>query len=107
MSSGMGNQLVANIFKVLSSPVRVHILRLLKDKPLCVCKIIEELGTEQSNTSQHLNVLKNAGLVDSRKEGLKVIYSIKYHEIFDTIDTIEKIILMQTEETQKLFKNAI
>ena len=82
MSYNMGDQLVADMFKVLSSPVRMHILRLLKDGPLCVCEIIKELGTEQSNTSQHLNVLKNVGLLDSRKEGLKVIYSIKYYEIF-------------------------
>ncbi|TYQ13074.1 UNVERIFIED_CONTAM: ArsR family transcriptional regulator [Acetivibrio alkalicellulosi] len=107
MAENMGNQLVGKVFKVLSSPTRIHILRLLKDGPLCVCKIIEALGTEQSNTSQHLSSLKNVGLIQSRKEGLKVIYSIKYSEIFETIDIIEKIILMQTEETQKSIKMVI
>ena len=107
MSVGMGNQLVADVFKALSSPVRVHILKLLKDGPQCVCKIIEELGTEQSNTSQHLAVLKSAGLVDSQKEGLRVIYSVKHPEIFSVINAIEKIILAQTEETQRFLKNAM
>ena len=107
MPVGMENRLVADIFKALSSPVRLHILKLLKDGPQCVCKIIGELGTEQSNTSQHLAVLKGAGLVDSQKEGLKVIYSVKHPEILGVINAIEKIILAQTEETQKLLKNAM
>lgn len=103
----IGNRIIANIFKALSSPTRVQILKLLKNGPLCVCEIIEALGTEQSNTSQHLNILKGAGLVDSRKEGLKVIYSVKYNQVFDIIETIEKIVLMQAEETQKSLKSVI
>ncbi|MDQ2087799.1 metalloregulator ArsR/SmtB family transcription factor [Herbivorax sp. ANBcel31] len=107
MWENMGNQLVGIVFKALSSPTRINILKLLKDGPLCVCKIIEDLGTEQSNTSQHLRALKNAGLIQSRKEGLKVIYSVKYYEVFDIIDTVEKIILMQSEEAQKSIKVSI
>jgi ArsR family transcriptional regulator len=99
--SNIGNQLVANIFKALSNPTRLKIIRLLKEKPLCVCEILPQLESEQSNTSQHLSILKNQGLLDSKKDGAMVIYSIKSPEIYKMIDIAENIILKQIEETKK------
>lgn len=100
METNLGNKLIINMFKALANPTRLQILRLLKEKPLCVNHIIEDLGTEQSNTSQQLNVLKSAGLVESHKDGLNVIYSIKYLEIFGMIDTAENILINRIEETK-------
>ena len=102
-----GNQLVTNIFKALAHPTRIQIMKLLKNGPLCVCDIIDNLQSEQSNTSQHLNVLKSAGLVESRKEGLSVIYNTRSQEINEVIDTVEDILLEQAEKTKLLLKNAI
>lgn len=93
-------QIISNIFKALSSHVRVKIVEMLKDGPLCVCKIIEGLGMEQSNTSQHLSVLKNAGIVESRKEGLSVYYKLKYPEVLDMINLVEGVLNKQLEETK-------
>jgi len=99
------NQLVANIFKALAHPARMQIMKLLKNGPLCVCDIINNLQSEQSNTSQHLNVLKSAGLVESRKEGLSVIYNVRSQEIYGAIDTVENILLEQAEKAKLLLKN--
>ena len=96
----MGNQLVANIFKALAHPTRLRIMCLLREKPLCVCHILPQLDSEPSNTSQHLAVLKNQGLVESRKEGTMVVYKISSPEVYEMIDTAEKIILRQIEETR-------
>lgn len=98
--SNMANQLISNIFKALSHPTRLQIVRLLKEKPLCVCDILPQLESEQSNTSQHLSVLKNQGIVDSKKDGLMVIYRIKSPEVYQMIDIAEGIILRQIEETK-------
>lgn len=98
--SNMGNQLIANIFKALSHPTRLQIVKLLKERPLCVCDILPQVESEQSNTSQHLSVLKNQGIVDSKKDGLMVIYRIKSPEVYQMIDIAEGIILRQIEETQ-------
>jgi len=104
--SSMGNQLVANIFKALSHPTRLQIVQLLKEKPLCVCEILPQIESEQSNTSQHLSVLKNQGIVDSKKDGSMVIYKIKSPEVYQMIDIAENIILNQIEETKSsLTKN--
>lgn len=98
--SNMGNQLVSNIFKALAHPTRIQIIKLLKDGEQCVCNILPNVDSEQSNTSQHLTVLKNQGIVESRKDGPKVIYSIKNQEVFDMLGLAESLILKQLEETK-------
>jgi len=96
----MGNQLISNVFKALAHPTRIQIVKLLRNGELCVCDILPNLDSEQSNTSQHLTVLKNQGIVESRKDGSKVIYSIKNKEVYEMIDLVEVIILRQIEETK-------
>jgi ArsR family transcriptional regulator len=98
--SNMGNQLISNIFKALAHPTRIKIIKLLRDGELCVCDILPNLDSEQSNTSQHLAILKNKGIVENRKDGSKVIYSVKNKEIYKMIDLVEIIILRQIEETK-------
>lgn len=98
--SNMGNQLISNVFKALAHPTRIQIVKLLRNGELCVCDILPNLDSEQSNTSQHLTVLKNQGIVESRKDGSKVIYSIKNKEVYELIDLAEAIILRQIEETR-------
>ena len=96
----MGNQLVSNVFKALAHPTRIQIVKLLKDGEMCVCNILPNLDSEQSNTSQHLTVLKNQGIVESKKDGAKVIYTIKNREVYEMIELAEAIILRQIEETK-------
>jgi DNA-binding transcriptional ArsR family regulator len=98
--SSMGNQLVANIFKAMAHPTRVHIVKLLKDGQLCVCNILPQLESEQSNTSQHLAILRNQGILDSKKDGSMVIYKIKSPEVLQMIELAESIILRQIVETK-------
>ena len=94
-------QMISNIFKALSSSVRVKIIEMLRGGPLCVCHIIEGLGMEQSNTSQHLSVLKKAGIVESRKEGLSVYYKLKHPQVLDMINLVEEVLNKQLEETKQ------
>jgi ArsR family transcriptional regulator len=62
--------------KIISEENRLKILCFLKDGEKCVCDIWQYLGLAQNLTSHHLKVLKDFGLVSSRQEGLRVIYSI-------------------------------
>lgn len=97
------SQLKAEIFKAIAHPTRIRILELLKNGELCVCHIFEELNVEQANTSQHLAVLKKQGILQSRKEGLRVIYSIKYKEITGLLEMADKILVLQANDTMKTF----
>lgn len=65
-----------NITKALSDQNRVRALLSLKGRELCVCQLIELLGLAPSTVSKHMSILKNAGLVESRKEGLWIHYSL-------------------------------
>jgi len=99
----MGSQLISNVFKALAHPIRIQIVKFLRNGEMCVCDILPNIDSEQSNTSQHLTVLKNQGIVESKKDGAKVIYSIKNNEVYEMIDIAEAIILRQIEETKTLF----
>ncbi len=63
-------------FKALAHPVRVQILDMLRGGELCVCHLETALGKRQAYISQQLMVLRDAGLVESRKEGLSVFYRL-------------------------------
>lgn len=67
---------MAQIFRALAHPARAQILDLLCQGELCVCDIIAELQLEQSNVSQHLSLLRGQNLVQTRKDGNRVLYAL-------------------------------
>ena len=58
------------IFKALADRNRLRIIKILQERPLCVCEIREVLGISQPAVSRHLNILKNAGLIEDEKNGV-------------------------------------
>lgn len=69
---------LAALCKALGHPIRVKILRLLVRKDACVCgDIVDELPVAQSTVSQHLKVLKEAGLIRGEVDGPRVCYCIE------------------------------
>jgi ArsR family transcriptional regulator len=80
------------LLKALAHPTRLEILAFLRERDSeCVCKIYESLNLEQSNISQHLRILKNSGVLISKKKGSWVHYSIAHPEIFDILQSVETI----------------
>ena len=72
---------LARIFKVLSVDARVHIVQLLKGRSLCVTELTAPLGITQAATSQHLRVLRDAGIVKWQKRGFHVYYHLDKQEL--------------------------
>ena len=64
------------LFKALADETRLRIVNLVGHRELCVCHIVEALGLGQSKVSRHLAHLRNAGLVNDRREGLWMYYSL-------------------------------
>jgi len=64
------------LFKALSDPIRLRILKALRIKDLCVCVLVELLDCEYSKLSYHLKLLKEAGLIECKKEGCFLIYHL-------------------------------
>jgi len=94
----------AEILKALAHPVRIAILDFLKDGERCVCDIAQFADSERSNVSRHLSVMVSSGVLESRKEGLKVIYSLKARCIMDFFQCITTCIKQQAKEDMKLLK---
>lgn len=67
----------AEIFQALAHPTRIAIVELLWDRELSAGDLIEKLGMEQANVSQHLAVLRSRQLVANRKAGNQVFYSVR------------------------------
>ena len=80
------------IFKAISDPTRLKILYLLQDGELCVCEIINVLEKPQSTISHHLNVLKKAGFIQGRKEGLWIHYQLTNPKLLELIDNLTDLI---------------
>lgn len=64
------------LLKALSDPIRVRILKALHIADLCVCVLVELLDCEYSKLSYHLKLLKEAGLIDCKKDGNFLIYHL-------------------------------
>lgn len=67
---------IASIFKALSDPVRIKIVKALGIEDLCVCIFVEVMNYKYSGLSYHLKLLKEANLVDFRREGSFLIYRL-------------------------------
>lgn len=63
-------------FKALSDETRIRLLKLLQQRELCVCELMQALDMTQSRVSRNLGILKDAGFVKDRRNGLWVHYSL-------------------------------
>ena len=74
------------LFKALMHPARLAILDVLRTGEACVCHMEAALGYRQAYLSQQLMVLREAGLVDDRRDGWNIYYRVSTPEVFSVID---------------------
>jgi DNA-binding transcriptional ArsR family regulator len=80
----------AKIFRVLGDPTRLRILYYLRDNERCECEIVPYLGLAQPTVSRHLRILTSQGMLNSRKDGVRRLYSISTPRIFGILESIDK-----------------
>jgi len=93
---------VAHRFKLLGEPMRLRLLSVLYEGEHCVQDLVEKTGAGQANVSKHLSLLIKDGIVDRRKEGLRVFYFIQDESIFKLCD----IVCAKLEEESKKMSEA-
>lgn len=76
----------SNLYKILSHPTRLAILDILRDGEQCVCHMEAMSGLRQAHISQHLMVLREAGLVTDRRDGWNIFYRVVRPEIYSALD---------------------
>jgi DNA-binding transcriptional ArsR family regulator len=76
----------AKLFKALMHPARLAILEILREGEECVCHMEAILGYRQAYISQQLAVLREAGLVQDRRDGWNIFYRVILPEVYDILD---------------------
>ena len=69
-------EMAAEIFRVMSAPMRLKVISCLCNGEKNVSQLLEEINTTQPNMSQHLNTLYQAGVIGKRREGVQIFYRI-------------------------------
>jgi DNA-binding transcriptional ArsR family regulator len=82
----------ARIIKAMAHPSRLMMLEALADGERCVCALQKLVGADISTVSKHLSVMKAAGLVEARKEGLWMHYSLRVPCILDFMNCVEAVL---------------
>lgn len=81
-ASGQLLERIADRLKAMADPMRLRILHVLQSGERCVTDILSHVGGSQANISKHLSVLRRAGLVDFRRDGVNVYYHIEDPTVF-------------------------
>lgn len=98
------------VFKALGEPTRLIIIRLLAEQDLCVCDLEEVMQMSQPRISQHLKVLKQAGLVTERREAQKRICSLDkaaLEQVVQEFYTYIKVPLSEQPEFKELYERML
>lgn len=82
----------AEFFRTLGHPARIRILELLSERDHAVHELLDQIAIEPSNLSQQLAVLRRTSLVESRRDGTEVLYSVSVPEVRDLLRSARTIL---------------
>jgi len=97
-------KLHAEMCKVFSNSTRLEILNLLRDKELSVTELIEKTKLSQANISQHLGIMKNKGIVESRRKGKNTYYKLTNHKIIKAFNLIREVLKERLKKNERIVK---
>ncbi len=94
----------SRVLKALGHPTRLLIAEELGQGERCVCEFVEMAGVDYSTVSRHLNVLKQAGIIEDEKRGKQVFYRLRVPCVLSFMECIEKVIRTGAEERLKMIE---
>jgi DNA-binding transcriptional ArsR family regulator len=94
----------AEIFQALAHPTRIAIVEMLRGGEMSAGQIIEQLGLEQANASQHLAVLRSKQVVVNRKEANQVFYSLRDPVLIEVLDVLRRYFYAQLSQATSMLK---
>ncbi len=87
----------SRVIKAMAHPSRLMMLHALGDGEMCVCDLQRLVGSDMSTVSKHLSVMKKAGLVEDRKEGLRVHYRLRVPCILDFMECVKAVLKQERQ----------
>ena len=97
-------EMKAEVIQAAGHPIRLAIIDFLKDGEQCVCDIAAHVGAQRSNVSRHLSVMLKAGVVDCRKDGLKMMYSLKTPCILNFLSCVTDMLRHKAEAQTEVLR---
>lgn len=94
----------SEIFQALAHPTRIAMVEVLRDGELSAGKLIERLGLEQANASQHLAILRARHVLVNRKAGNQVFYSIRDPALIEVLDILRRYFYSQLSSTVSMLE---
>ena|SRR5689334_10791064 len=94
----------SEVFQALAHPTRIHIIECLRDGEVSVGELLERIGVEPANVSQHLAVLRAKQLVVGRKEGNQVFYALRDPLLIEVLDTMRRYFQAHLQEALAMLK---
>ena len=92
----------ADVIAAAGHPIRLAVIDFLKDGEQCVCDIAEYVGAKRSNVSRHLGVLLKSGVVSQRKDGLKMMYTLRCPCVLNFMQCVEGVLRANAREARKV-----
>jgi len=99
-------ELQAEVLRAVAHPTRLAIAQLLYDGEQCVCDIAERVDAERSNVSRHLSVLSKAGIIEGRKDGVSVYYTLMTPCILNVLDCAMGVLRQNLEAEAKVLRRS-
>ena|SRR3990172_5377408 len=93
----------ASVARALAHPSRLLILEALQEHEMCVCELTDLVGSDQSTVSKHLAVLKQIGLLETRKEGPMVFYRLRITCLNGFFSCVESVLKQKRESELAIF----
>jgi len=97
-------QFKAEILQALAHPTRIAIVEALRNGEMSAGQLIEQLGLEQANASQHLAVLRSKQVVVNRKEGNQVFYSLREPMLIEVLDILKRYFYSHLTQTRSMLE---
>lgn len=94
----------ADICKTLANPKRIEIINILGDKEMSVSNLLKKTKLLKANLSQHLSIMKNKGIIKSRKEGLSVYYKISNPKVVKACNLMREVLFEQINAKESELK---
>jgi len=97
-------ELHADVCKTLANAKRLEILNALRDKDMTVNELAERVGALKANISQHLAVMRQKGILATRRDGVNIYYRIANPKVIQACDIMREVLFEQLKENEKLMK---
>jgi ArsR family transcriptional regulator, virulence genes transcriptional regulator len=92
-------ELHATLLKAIAHPRRLEIIHLLRDQTLCVSDIYAMLDLPQANISQHLTILREAGVVTTERAGKQILYKLADPKVIQASDLLREVLIDQQQNS--------